>query len=136
MTAPAAIRRTGLSDLQHGPLPGRMVTLDVGRCGVSETCLDPDDPIFAFHFPEWPVLPGSFVLRTALATAAIVEGAGAWRLGGIERLTYRRGARPGDDLRIAVKRTAGTGCSYSFVATSGGARIGDGEFRILPGFTS
>lgn len=136
MTSPAAIRPNGASDLQHGALPGRMLTIDIGRSGVSETWLDPDDPVFAVHFPEWPVLPGSFVLRAALATAVIVEDVESWRLGRIDRVTYRRGARPGDDLRIAVERSAGADCSYSFVATSGAARICDGAFRIVPGARS
>jgi len=118
-------------DLQFGRLPGRFVQLTPGKAAVSETVLDPADPIFVVHFPEWPVLPGSFVLRTALATAASVEGAGSWRLGSVSRIAFRQGARPGSVLRIEVKRAEGSDAAYTFSATAAGTRIADGAVTLI-----
>lgn len=131
MTPAVAAGQALPSGLQHGALPGRLLALEAGRSGVGETWLDPDDPIFAVHFPEWAVLPGSFVLRAAFATAAVVENARGWRLGSVTRVAFRQGARPSQSLRISVERIPGSDCTYTFAASADDARIADGEFTLI-----
>lgn len=127
----AAPGRAPVSDLQCGPAAGHIVAFEARRSAVGETVLHEHDPIFAIHFPERPVLPGSFVLRIAFAMAARIEGYGAWRLGELERASFRQGAAPGTVLRITVHRIADQEGRYGFEARVGDTRIADGGFAIL-----
>lgn len=62
------------------------------------------DPIFSEHFPERAVLPGSFLLGTAIAAAQqLVDSQSAYRVE-IERVVYLRPVEPGDILLLEVWR--------------------------------
>jgi 3-hydroxymyristoyl/3-hydroxydecanoyl-(acyl carrier protein) dehydratase len=63
------------------------------------------DPIFNEHFPERPVLPGSYVLGTAVAAAGVLWGVAGYRAG-IMRTVFLRPAGPGDSLHVTVRRMA------------------------------
>lgn len=65
----------------------------------------PDDACFHEHFPDSPVLPGSFV--TALSLQAVREDFGQTGTPTIERFTFRRFATPGAyELRIEARANA------------------------------
>lgn len=66
------------------------------------------DPIFDEHFPERAVLPGSYVLGTAIAAAgALLDGAP--HRAEVTRAVYLRPAAPGDILVVEVRRLAHAG---------------------------
>jgi 3-hydroxyacyl-[acyl-carrier-protein] dehydratase len=60
-----------------------------------------DEPVFAGHFPGFPVLPGVYVIDH-VHRAALAELPGAARLAAIERCRFLRPVLPGDDLDIEV----------------------------------
>ena len=77
-----------------------------GESIVAELDVDPELPLFAGHFPTYPVLPG-VVIMEALAQAASIsvlldrgdEGALGF-LTGIDGAKFRRQVRPGETLRL------------------------------------
>ena len=77
-----------------------------GESIVAELDVDRELPLFAGHFPTYPVLPG-VVIMEALAQAASIsvlldrgdEGALGF-LTGIDGAKFRRQVRPGETLRL------------------------------------
>ena len=93
----------------------RVLECEPGKQVVAELDVDPDLPLFAGHFPEYPVLPGVIIME-ALAQAASFcelcaresEGALGF-LTGIDHAKFRRQVRPGETLRLEatlVKRSS------------------------------
>lgn len=90
--------------------PFLLVDRFVAREGAAFECVKNvsyNEPFFAGHFPEEPVMPGVLVLE-ALAQAAGValaagneaeEGAVAY-LTGVDEARFRRKVVPGDQLRL------------------------------------
>lgn len=84
----------------------RVLECTPGESIVAELDVDPSLPLFAGHFPGYPVLPGVIIME-ALAQAASIsvllargdEGALGF-LTGIDGAKFRRQVRPGDTLRL------------------------------------
>lgn len=84
----------------------RIVECDPGESVVAEFDVDEDLPLFAGHFPQYPVLPGVIIME-ALAQAAsfciLVERQAEGALGffaGIDKAKFRNQVRPGDVLTL------------------------------------
>lgn len=73
-----------------------------------------NEPFFAGHFPEWPVMPGVLMIEAMAQTAAVlvVSTLGEAARGSlvyfmtIDQARFRRPVGPGDRLRVEVKRLA------------------------------
>lgn len=62
------------------------------------------DPVFAEHFPERAVLPGSYLLGTAVAAAAqLLDNTVGYRAE-IVRAVFMRPVEPGDILLVTAER--------------------------------
>ncbi len=62
------------------------------------------------HFPDFPVLPGVFMLEAMVQAARLLEspeGGSRLAIGGVRALKYGRFVRPGETLRVEVERTGG-----------------------------
>lgn len=84
----------------------RVLECEPGVSVKAELDVDPDLPLFAGHFPDYPVLPGVIIME-ALAQAAsfsiLVEREAEGTLGffaGIDNAKFRNQVRPGDTLTL------------------------------------
>ncbi|MEV0677501.1 hypothetical protein AB0I60_13365 [Actinosynnema sp. NPDC050436] len=65
--------------------------------------VDPADPVFAGHYPGFPILPGLFVVEHV--RAALREHVPGMRVVALDRAKFLRPVFPGDDLAIEVVLT-------------------------------
>lgn len=84
----------------------RVLECEPGVSVRAELDVSPDLPLFAGHFPDYPVLPGVIIME-ALAQAAsfsiLVEREAEGTLGffaGIDNAKFRNQVRPGDTLTL------------------------------------
>ena len=84
----------------------RVLECEPGVSIKAELDVDPVLPLFAGHFPDYPVLPGVIIME-ALAQAAsfsiLVEREAEGTLGffaGIDNAKFRNQVRPGDTLTL------------------------------------
>lgn len=84
----------------------RVLECKPGVSVKAELDVSPDLPLFAGHFPDYPVLPGVIIME-ALAQAAsfsiLVEREAEGTLGffaGIDNAKFRNQVRPGDTLTL------------------------------------
>ncbi len=68
-----------------------------------------NEPFFAGHFPEYPVMPGVLILE-ALAQVGAVAVLGMEQhkgkiafLAGVDKCRFKRQVKPGDQLRLEVE---------------------------------
>ncbi|MEP6936577.1 MAG: 3-hydroxyacyl-[acyl-carrier-protein] dehydratase FabZ [Chthoniobacterales bacterium] len=84
--------------------------------GQSAECLtwfDPEEPMFAGHFPDNPLVPG-VILTEALAQAAGIAAASGFAenerpiflLSAIRAMKFLRAVRPGERLRLRAEKLA------------------------------
>ena len=84
----------------------RVLECEPGASITAELDVDPELPLFAGHFPDYPVLPGVIIME-ALAQAAsfsiLVAREAEGALGffaGIDNAKFRNQVRPGDTLTL------------------------------------
>lgn len=89
-------------------LVDRFLSVEPGRSATALKTFLRDDPVFADHFPAFPVVPG------VLLTEAMGQTAG-WALSArlapekfplllmVERAKFRRLVRPGEELRLEAE---------------------------------
>lgn len=68
--------------------------------GTTSVHVDPADPVFAGHYPGFPIMPGLFVLdhvRAALPGLRVVA---------LDRAKFLRPVFPGDELTIETSLTS------------------------------
>jgi 3-hydroxyacyl-[acyl-carrier-protein] dehydratase len=90
-------------------LVDRVLELSKGRV-VTIKNVTFNEPYFAGHFPEHPVMPGVLIVEALAQSAAILalnEVGGdpkrLFMLTGLDKVRFRRRVIPGDQLRMEVK---------------------------------
>ena len=83
--------------------------LEPGVRAVGRKCVTYDEPFFAGHFPQEPVMPGVLQIEALAQTGAAAilskpenKGKTAY-FGGINKCKFRRKVAPGDKLRLETK---------------------------------
>ena len=78
-------------------------------CFRAEVSIDPAEPVFAGHYPGFPVFPGVCLVELVrlAAFACLPETAVGWRLAAVESCRFLRPVRPGGRLTIDAEWTAG-----------------------------
>ena len=89
----------------------RVISIDLGKSLSAIKNVTANEPYFAGHFPQKPVMPGVLILE-ALAQAATVlaykstetqpDQGGIYYFAGIDHARFRRIVEPGDQLRLEV----------------------------------
>lgn len=91
----------------------RILTVEPGKRAEALRFISEGEPIFDEHFPSFPVLPGSFVLASAFATAGLLMEGRCWSVSKVERANFRRPAEPGEILHMNIDVLESEGLSLS-----------------------
>jgi 3-hydroxyacyl-[acyl-carrier-protein] dehydratase len=100
-----------------------------------------NEPFFAGHFPNFPVMPGVLIVEAIAQTASVMVAATSPELTSgklvffttIENARFREPVRPGDLLKIHVVKTASKGPLWKFngKATVGGKVVAESDFGAM-----
>ncbi len=90
-------------------LVDRVIELEPKRRIVAIKNVSHNEPFFAGHFPDYPIMPGVLVVEALAQAAGLLilsdldrpEGA-LFVFAGIERARFRRPVVPGDQLRLEI----------------------------------
>lgn len=100
-----------------------------------------NEPYFAGHFPERPVMPGVLIIEAMAQTAAVfvVHTLGAEAEGklvyfmSVDRARFRKPVEPGDQLRVEVtkQRSRGNVWKFSGKATVDGKLVAEATYAAM-----
>ncbi|MDO5426017.1 MAG: 3-hydroxyacyl-ACP dehydratase FabZ [Eubacteriales bacterium] len=83
--------------------------IEEGKRGVGKKCVSFNEPYFAGHFPQEPVIPGVLIVEALAQVGAVVmlscpefKGKTAY-FGAIDKCKFRRKVVPGDVLMLEVE---------------------------------
>ena len=86
----------------------RVDLLESGKHGIGRKCVTYNEPFFAGHFPEEPVMPGVLIVEALSQLGAVVylsleenKGKNAY-FAGINKFKFRNKVLPGDVLTLEV----------------------------------
>jgi 3-hydroxyacyl-[acyl-carrier-protein] dehydratase len=108
----------------------RVVDLIPGESATGIKNVSVNEPYFAGHFPNHPVMPGVLIIESMAQTAAVLvvstlgpEAAGkVVYFMSIDGAKFRRPVMPGDQMRVAVTKKQRRGPVWKF---EGVAKVGD-----------
>jgi 3-hydroxyacyl-[acyl-carrier-protein] dehydratase len=151
MTSPEQGKSIGVVDIQQimRDIPhrypflllDRVVDLVANQSAVGVKNVSVNEPFFAGHFPNHPVMPGVLIIESMAQTAAVlvVETLGPEAAGkvvyfmSIEGAKFRRPVVPGDQLRIHVNkdRNRGNVWKFSAVARVDGVSVAEATYAAM-----
>jgi 3-hydroxyacyl-[acyl-carrier-protein] dehydratase len=115
------------------------VVLGISAVGVKNVTVN--EPFFAGHFPNHPVMPGVLIIESMAQTAAVlvVETLGGDAVGklvyfmSIEGAKFRRPVVPGDQLRIHILKQRNRGNVWKFhaVAKVDGVAVAEATYSAM-----
>ena len=122
-------------------LVDRIEEMEVGKRAVGKKCVTYNEPFFAGHFPQEPVMPGVLIIEALAQVGAVCclsaeENKGKIGfLGGVNKAIFRGKVVPGDVLNlevemIKVKGPVGVGKG---TATVDGKVVASGEISFMIG---
>ena len=118
----------------------RVEELEPGVRCVARMLLDPENAIFAGHFPGRPVLPGVLIMEAVAQTAAVMmastvpEGAiGNALLASVNRFKFLKPVAPGQEVRIVTTKLTGMGSMFYIEGTvfADGVTVASGELSLV-----
>lgn len=97
--------------IPHRPpflLVDRIVEMEDGKRAVGEKLVTINEPFFAGHFPDFPIMPGVLIIEALAQVGAVAllsmpeyQGKLAY-FAGIDDVRFRQPVHPGDVLRLEV----------------------------------
>jgi beta-hydroxyacyl-ACP dehydratase FabZ len=99
-----------------------------------------NEPFFAGHFPDYPVMPGVLIIEAMAQVAGVLVLSGIpdrknklVLLAGVDGAKFRKPVRPGDQLRMEMKvlRSRATMAKVSGTATVDGAVVAEAEILCV-----
>lgn len=107
---------------------------------VAEKLVSANEPFFAGHFPDRPIMPGVLILEAIAQTGAVgvlwnepdKRGRGV-ALAGVSKARFRRPVVPGDILRLSARVLRKRGLIYRFEGTAmvRGEIVAESEFLAV-----
>jgi len=99
-----------------------------------------NEPFFAGHFPDYPVMPGVLIIEAMAQVAGVLVLSGIpdrksklVLLAGVDGAKFRKPVRPGDQLRMEMKilRSRASMAKVSGTATVDGAILAEAEMLCV-----
>jgi 3-hydroxyacyl-[acyl-carrier-protein] dehydratase len=100
-----------------------------------------NEPYFAGHFPDFPVMPGVLIVEAVAQTASVMVAATTSDFTAgklvffttIEKARFRQPVRPGDLLKMRVMKTAAKGPLWKFngIAEVNGKAVAEVQFGAM-----
>ena len=119
----------------------RVVDLVPNQSAVGIKNVSVNEPFFAGHFPNHPVMPGVLIIESMAQTAAVlvVETLGPEAAGkvvyfmSIDGAKFRRPVVPGDQMRVEVSRKQRRGPVWKFqgIARVDGAVVAEAVYSAM-----
>jgi 3-hydroxyacyl-[acyl-carrier-protein] dehydratase len=116
-----------------------LIRCDPGIFAEAATSFAADDPIFAGHFPENPLVPGVILTEALAQTAGIAAASGypeaskpLFLLSAIRGMKFLRAVRPGEQVVLRAERLAQVGDLLQFKvdASVSGAPVAEGQLVL------
>jgi len=150
VTNPRGIERSEIESLiPHRPpflWIDRVEELEPGVRCIAVKFIDPENPIFAGHFPEKPILPGVLLIEAVAQTAGVMLGSavpqtadkntgGVALLAAVNRFKFFKPVSPGQEVRIETKKLTEAGQLACIGGTvwAGGQVVANGELSVVLG---
>jgi beta-hydroxyacyl-ACP dehydratase FabZ len=120
----------------------RIEELEPGVRCVAVKFVDPENPVFAGHFPGKPILPGVLMIEAVAQTAGVMLGsavpqgsAGQALLAAVTRFKFLKPVTPGQELRIETRKLTGVGQMTCIAGTVwvDGEIVASGELSVVSG---
>ena len=115
--------------------------LTPGEHGIGKKCVSYNEPYFAGHFPQEPVMPGVLIIEALAQTGAVCalsadeyKGKIAF-LGGVNKAKFRGKVVPGDVLTLEVEmiKVKGPVGVAQGTATVDGKKVASAEITFMIG---
>lgn len=99
-----------------------------------------NEPFFAGHFPDYPVMPGVLIIEAMAQVAGVLVLSGIpdrknklVLLAGVDGAKFRKPVRPGDQLRMEMKvlRSRASMAKVTGTATVDGAVVAEAEILCV-----
>jgi len=123
----------------------RVEELEPGVRCVAVKFVDPENPIFAGHFPDKPILPGVFLIEAVAQTAGVMLGSaaqvaagnkgGVALLAAVNRFKFLKPVTPGQELRVETKKLT-EALQMAYIAGTvwvNGEMVANGELSVVLG---
>jgi 3-hydroxyacyl-[acyl-carrier-protein] dehydratase len=123
----------------------RVEELEPGVRCVAVKFVDPENPIFAGHFPDKPILPGVFLIEAVAQTAGVMLGSAAQVVAGnkggvallaaVNRFKFLKPVTPGQELRVETKKLT-EALQMAYIAGTvwvNGEMVANGELSVVLG---
>jgi 3-hydroxyacyl-[acyl-carrier-protein] dehydratase len=115
------------------------VVLDSEATGIK--AVSGNEPYFAGHFPDFPVMPGVLIVEALAQTAAVLVAATMPDLAQgklvffttIEKARFRQPVRPGDVIKLHAVKNTSKGPLWKFIgkATVDGKLVAEADFGAM-----
>jgi len=115
------------------------VVLDSEATGIK--AVSGNEPYFAGHFPDFPVMPGVLIVEALAQTAAVLVAATMPDLAQgklvffttIEKARFRQPVRPGDVIKLHAVKNINKGPLWKFTgkATVDGKLVAEADFGAM-----
>ena len=115
------------------------VVLDSEATGIK--AVSGNEPYFAGHFPDFPVMPGVLIVEALAQTAAVLVAATMPDLAQgklvffttIEKARFRQPVRPGDVIKLHAVKNTNKGPLWKFTgkATVDGKLVAEADFGAM-----
>ena len=115
------------------------VVLDSEATGIK--AVSGNEPYFAGHFPDFPVMPGVLIVEALAQTASVLVAATMPDLAQgklvffttIEKARFRQPVRPGDVIKLHVVKNTSKGPLWKFTgkATVDGKLVAEADFGAM-----
>ncbi|AQW53934.1 3-hydroxyacyl-ACP dehydratase FabZ family protein [Streptomyces violaceusniger] len=119
------------SPVRAEPEVVRRASADAGKPGLSSEVrfrIEPEEPVFAGHYPDFPIFPGVCVVECA-HRAALATAPGAISLRALESARFIGPVFPGDVLTVRADWKAADG-GWTYTATAATERGPSAKVRL------
>ena len=130
--------------IPHRPpmlLIDRIISLIPDQSAVGIRMVSVTDPVFAGHFPDYPIMPGVLIVEAMAQTAGCLASVSIGEdsdgklvfFTTIDKVKFRKPVRPGDELRLHREKVSSKGSVWNFrgIAMVDDKKTSEAEFGAM-----